>query len=334
MCANSPIGFHHSGEPNSRRWPAFQQSEDGGDANGNASIDRTELGGNSLYEAASSKVSYQGRRCHWVHLPRTLERRSSSVADTSYTANRPQRSRLTCRRPAVTPFASDTTRELAAYKIANQIVKSPKRSVQTKLLGRHSDLGRAQSTHGLQAVVVRFYNSRSTGVPGSFSNFLGRAYQAYDGVIIWEDADDLGAPLNLAVEALDRVSRVQLGAVLLRESHVGQHVGLGVVHDCRQLRHLGPDLVGDGAPLYGRGLGRLLGEGGGDESRDDAAPALAGMRQHVPHEVDAAPLPCRAQHLGHGGLDALMGIGDDELDAAQAAAGQLAQELRPDRLGL
>ncbi|CCV09213.1 hypothetical protein MESS2_900003 [Mesorhizobium metallidurans STM 2683] len=69
-----------------------------------------------------------------------------------------------------------------------------------------------------------------------------RANQADDDVIIWEDADDLGAPLDLAVEALDRVGRVQLGAVLLEESHVDQHVGLGVVHDCRQLRHPRPDL--------------------------------------------------------------------------------------------
>jgi len=45
---------------------------------------------------------------------------------------------------------------------------------------------------------------------------------------------------------------------------------------------------------------------------------------------------CQVAHstLGHGGLEALMGIGDDKLDAAQAAPGQLAQELRPDRLGL
>ncbi|ANN60864.1 hypothetical protein A9174_31985 [Mesorhizobium loti NZP2037] len=50
--------------------------------------------------------------------------------------------------------------------------------------------------------------------------------------------------------------------------------------------------------------------------------------------MDAAPLPCRAQHPGDGRLDAFVGIGDDELDAAQAATGQLAQELRPDRLGL
>ena len=39
------------------------------------------------------------------------------------------------------------------------------------------------------------------------------------------------------------------------------------------------------------GLGVVLGEGGGDEGGDDAPAALAGMRQHVAHEVDAAALP-------------------------------------------
>ncbi|ESW65103.1 hypothetical protein X773_32235 [Mesorhizobium sp. LSJC285A00] len=50
--------------------------------------------------------------------------------------------------------------------------------------------------------------------------------------------------------------------------------------------------------------------------------------------MDAAPLPCRAQHLGDDRLEAFVSIGDDELDAAQAATCQLAQELCPDRLGL
>lgn len=58
---------------------------------------------------------------------------------------------------------------------------------------------------------------------------------------------------------------MKLSAIFLREGHIGQHVGHGVVRDCRQLRHLRPELVGDGAPLYGRGLARLLGESGGDE---------------------------------------------------------------------
>jgi hypothetical protein len=47
------------------------------------------------------------------------------------------------------------------------------------------------------------------------------------------------------------------------------------------------------------------------------------MRQSVPHEVNPAALPGGAEHLGDSGLDALMGIGDDELHAAQASAASL-----------
>lgn len=101
----------------------------------------------------------------------------------------------------------------------------------------------------------------------------------------WEDTDHVGAPLDLAVEALDRICGMQLGAVFLREGHVGQHVGLGVVEDGSEPGHLGPDLVGDGTPLGAGGLGRLLGEDGGDEGRDDPAAALSRVRQHIPHEV-------------------------------------------------
>ena len=128
--------------------------------------------------------------------------------------------------------------------------------------------------------------------------------------------------------------RVQLGAVLGREGHVGEHVGLGLVHEGGELGHLGPELVGDAAPLGAGGLGVVLGEGGGDEGRDDAAAALAGMGQGVAHEVDAAALPGGGEHLGDGRLDALVGVGDDQLDAAQAAPGELAQEVGPEGLGL
>ena len=43
-----------------------------------------------------------------------------------------------------------------------------------------------------------------------------------------------------------------LGAVLGGEAHVGQHIRLGVIHQGGQLRELGAQLVGDGAPLAGR----------------------------------------------------------------------------------
>jgi len=59
-------------------------------------------------------------------------------------------------------------------------------------------------------------------------------------------ADDVGSPFDLAVEALDRIGAVELRPVLLREGHVGEHVRLGVVEDGGELRHLRPDLVGDG----------------------------------------------------------------------------------------
>ena len=52
------------------------------------------------------------------------------------------------------------------------------------------------------------------------------------------------------------------------------------------------------------------------------------------HEVNATALPSGIQHLSDGGLDAFVGIRDHQLDATQAAAGQLAQECRPERLGL
>ena len=51
------------------------------------------------------------------------------------------------------------------------------------------------------------------------------------GGLVGEDADDFGATLDLAVEALDRVGAVQLGATLRREGHAGQDVGLGLVHE-------------------------------------------------------------------------------------------------------
>ena len=108
---------------------------------------------------------------------------------------------------------------------------------------------------------------------------------------------------------VDRIRRVQLGAMLLREGHVGEDVRLGIIHNGCELRHLRPDLIGDRTPLNTGGLGRLLDECGGDEGGDDSSSALAGMRQHVPHEVHAAALPGRRQNLGDGSLQAHAGRG-------------------------
>ena len=101
-----------------------------------------------------------------------------------------------------------------------------------------------------------------------------------------------------------------------------------------ELGQLGPELVGDAAPLRLGGVGAVLSEGGGHEGGDDPPAALAGMGERVAHGVDPAALPGGVHQLGDGGLDALVGVGDDELDAAQAAPSELAQELGPEGLGL
>src|SRR5262249_42738392 len=44
-------------------------------------------------------------------------------------------------------------------------------------------------------------------------------------------------------------------------------------------------------------------------------------------------LPGGIEDLGDGGLEALMGVRDHELDASEAAAGEAAQEVGPERLG-
>ena len=114
---------------------------------------------------------------------------------------------------------------------------------------------------------------------------------------------------------------------------IGQHVGLGLVHQGGELRHLGAQLIGDLAPLRAGRLGVLLGEGGGDEGGDDAPALPAGMGQDIAHEVHAAALPGGMQYLGDRRLEPFMGIRDHQLHAAQAAPGQLAQKLGPEGLG-
>ena len=80
---------------------------------------------------------------------------------------------------------------------------------------------------------------------------------------------------------------MQLGAVLDGEAHVGEHIGLGVVHQGGKLGDAGPRLVGDLAPLFARGLSVVLGEGGADPGGDDAPLGPAGIGERVAHEVDA-----------------------------------------------
>ena len=148
-----------------------------------------------------------------------------------------------------------------------------------------------------------------------------------DGFVIRKDADDLRSSLDFAIETLDWVGRVQLCPMLFRECHVGEHILFSVVHDGGERWNYRSDLIGDTAPLSACCIRRILGKCRGDEGRDDPPATLSGMCQDVPHKVNPASLPCGAEQLGDGSLEALMGIGDDELHTAQTSAREPAQEL-------
>ena len=158
------------------------------------------------------------------------------------------------------------------------------------------------------------------------------ADQPGDGSFIGEDADDVGAPFDFAVEPFDRIVAVDLGAVFLGEGHVGQDIGFGLVHQGCQLGDLCPDLISNRAPLLTGSFRRFLGECSRDKGGDDTASALAGMGQRIAHEVNPASLPAGTQQFGDSGPDTFMRIGDHQLDPAQAPAGQLSYERGPESL--
>jgi hypothetical protein len=71
--------------------------------------------------------------------------------------------------------------------------------------------------------------------------------EADDGVFVGEASDDIGATLNLADDALNRVVRVQLGAPLFCEGHIGEHIGLGLIYAAADFWYFGLYLIGPGA---------------------------------------------------------------------------------------
>ena len=76
--------------------------------------------------------------------------------------------------------------------------------------------------------------------PGSVAGSLDRPLivlfkqqcpdEADNGGFVREEADDLAAALDLAIESLEWVGAVYLGAMPCWGAHVNQHIGFGVVN--------------------------------------------------------------------------------------------------------
>jgi hypothetical protein len=130
-----------------------------------------------------------------------------------------------------------------------------------------------------------------------------------------EDADHIGPPLDLLVEALERIGGVQLGPVPDGEGHVGQHVVLALVHEAGELGPAGAELIGHLPPdLAGRvlvGLQERLAERGGDH----AVLALGHVGERVPHPVERQRCHAAPSTFAIAGLRPFMGVRDSQPDA-------------------
>ena len=120
--------------------------------------------------------------------------------------------------------------------------------------------------------------------------------------VVGEDPDDVGAPADLAVEALKRIRGPQLAPVLGRKGVEREHVGLGVFEQRCDLRQPALEL-GDGVA---QAPARLLAVWGGEDRADDRAERVvlvaADVAAQIPEEVHGAPLPRRAEDPRERGL--------------------------------
>jgi hypothetical protein len=126
--------------------------------------------------------------------------------------------------------------------------------------------------------------------------------------VVGKDPDDVGAPGDLAVEALKRVGRADLRPVLSRERKEGQHVGLGILEQRGDLRQPALELL-DGVTQPAAGLVAVR---GGEDLADDRAERVvlvaADVAAQVPEEVHRAALPRRAEDLRQRRLQSRVGV--------------------------
>jgi hypothetical protein len=105
-------------------------------------------------------------------------------------------------------------------------------------------------------------------------------------------------PLDLAVKPLDRIGRVQLGAMLGREGHEGEHIGLGFIQVGGELGQLAAQLIGDLAPLSAGGAASSSAKAVAMKAKTTRRPCRPACARTLPHEVLAAALPAGIEHLG------------------------------------
>jgi hypothetical protein len=149
-----------------------------------------------------------------------------------------------------------------------------------------------------------------------------RADHSNDGTIIGKNADDIRAAFDFAVEAFERIGAGDLRPVLLGEGGISQDILSRFIYQFGKFRCRLTQRIGDASPLRMGVLRGLLGEDGLDHGDDCGALLGSDVGRRVAHPVDATPLQGGAENLRGGRTQALVIVGDDQLDTAQATLGR------------
>jgi len=161
------------------------------------------------------------------------------------------------------------------------------------------------------------------------------AHQPRDRGVVGEDADHVGAPFDLLVQALERVGAPDLAPVLLGEVQERQHVVAGGLHHRHGAGELLAQHLGDPLPVGAHLIGGLDHEhrfhGGGHH----VLASLGDVGQEVAQEMHPAALPAAAlEHPLDRRRQPQVGIGDHQPGAIQATLLEAGEELAPEGLGL
>ncbi len=113
--------------------------------------------------------------------------------------------------------------------------------------------------------------------------------QADDRLLVRKGADDVAAPIDIAIEPFERIGAVQLGTARDQGVHM-RHVRLRLFHQGGEFRDICPCLVGKSRATACGCSGGVLRESGADPGGDDVALRLARIGQGIAHEVNAAAL--------------------------------------------
>ncbi len=158
-----------------------------------------------------------------------------------------------------------------------------------------------------------------------------RPYHPHQRVPRGEDPDHPGPSLDLLVQTLERVRRVQPPAMLAGEVQVREHVLGRVLQELRGLREALVKHPGHVVELIHGGGVVGLDEDGAHDRGHRILGLLGNGRERVPHEVRPTSLPGRAcKDLGDRLAQALVGIGDDQPDTPQTTLHERSQERGPE----